>query len=295
MIATEFRADLVAHIDAQLKGLDYSPKAAGDARRKPAQYLMLLLRLLRRIPAARPRRVFQAPEFAVPPAHAVGYQTLARAVESGTTLRPCLSTLVRKLNERDDLLDDWGIHHFHLGNASHEKRADFVARTDEVAFAMVRADAVYFLTATSHDPAAAPFVWTETGLMDIVHRNWPALIATSRMPLNGQVLTAEKRAELRQCRVNASVTVSDGTVYYAPGGGMMSNGDGGTDYIYQMQLLRRLDHLEATIGQHEAQIRARLGVGKDAALALKARFSISIPAGFAIEVYEPTSRTLIAT
>lgn len=76
---------------------------------------------------------------------------------------------------------------------------------------------------------------------------------------------------------------------------MMSNGDGGTDYIYQMQLLSRLDHLEATVGQHEAQIRARLRVSNDAALAQKARFSISIPEGFAIEVYEPTSRTLIAT
>jgi hypothetical protein len=87
-----------------------------------------------------------------------GYQTLVRAIESGTPLRPWRSTLVRKLNERDELLDDWGIHHFHLGIASHEKRAAFVARTDDVAFALVRPDAVYFLTATSHDPETAPLV-----------------------------------------------------------------------------------------------------------------------------------------
>lgn len=227
MIRTSFRADLLAHIDAQLKELGYAPKAAGEARQEPARYLMLLLRLLRRIPTAQPRRVSQAPEFAVPSAHAAGYQTLVRAVESGKPLRPWLSTLVRKLNERDDLLDDWGIHHFHLGNASHEKRAAFVARTDEVAFAVVRPDAVYFLTATSHDPGTAPFVWTQAELVEIVHRNWPALIAASRMPLDGQVLIAEKHAELRKFRVNASVTMPDGTVYYPPGGGMMSNGTAG--------------------------------------------------------------------
>lgn len=293
MISIDFRADLLAHIDAQLKELDYSPKVAGDARRKPAQYLMFLLRLLRRIPAAQPRRVVQAREFAVPPAHVAGYQTLARAIESGTPLRPWLSTLVRKLNGRDELLDDWGIHHFHLGIASHEKRAAFVARTDEVPFAVVRPDAVYFLTATSHDPETAPLVWTQTELVDIVHCNWPALIKTPGMPSHGRVLTAEDHARFRERRVNAGVTVSDGTVYYPPGGGIMSNGDGATDYVYQMQLLRQLDDLEAAVQQREAQIRAMLGVRGDVELALKARFRIGFPERFASDVYHPASNVSI--
>lgn len=294
MISTNFRADLVAHIDAQLKELDYSPKAAGDARREAAQYLMLLIRLLRRIPAARPRSVVEAREFAMPTDHAAGYRNLVRAVENGAKLRPWLSTLVRKLNERDELLDDWGIHHFHLGNALHDKRTTFVARTDEVAFAMVRPDAVYFLTATSHDPGTVPFVWTQTELVEIVHRNWPTLIAKSRTSLKGQTLTAEKRSELRKCRVNSSVRMSDGTVYYAPGGGMMSNGDGGIDYLYQMQLLRQVDYLEAAVRQCAPQIRARLGVREGGVLALKARFKVDYPEGFAIDVYEPTRNTSVA-
>lgn len=293
MISTDFRTDLLAHIDAQLKELDYVPKAAGDARREPARYLMLLLRLLRRIPAAQARRVVQAREFAVPPAHAAGYQTLVRAIESGTPLRPWLSTLVRKLNERDELLDDWGIHHFHLGIAAHETRAAFVARTDEVAFAVVRPDAIYFLTATSHDPETAPLVWTQTELVDIVHRNWPALIKTPGMSSHGRVLTAEDHARFREHRVNAGVTVSDGRVYYPPGGGIMSNGDGATDYMYQMQLLRQIDYLEAAIQQREAQIRAMVGVRGDIELALKARFRIGFPEGFAIEVYDPISNAAI--
>lgn len=294
MITADFRADLRAHIDVQLRGMGYAPKAAGDARRRPPEYLMLLLRLLRRVPAAQPRRVVQAREFAVPAYHAAGFQALARAIESGATLRPWLSALVRKINERDELLDDWGIHHFHLGNASHEKRPAFVARTDEVAFAVVRPDTVYFLTATSHDPETAPLVWTQTELVDIVHCNWPALIKTPGMPSHGRVLTAEDHARFREHRVNAGVTVSDGTVYYPPGGGIMSNGDGATDYMYQMQLLRQLDYLEAAVQQQEAQIRAMLGVRGDVELALKARFRIGFPEGFAIEVHHPPSNTSIA-
>lgn len=294
MIKTDFRADLVAHIDARLQHLGYHPDAAGDARQRPAPYLMLLLRALRRMPAARPRRNVRAPGFTVPAAHEAGFQALLRAVESGQTLRPWLSTLVGKLTKRDALLDDWGIHHFHLGAAPHQTRKGFVERTDEVAFAMVRPDAVYFLVATSHNPDTAPFVWTQTALVDVVHCNWPALIKTPGMPSHGHVLTAEDHARFREHRVNAGVTVSDGTVYYPPGGGMMSNGDGATDYMYQMQLLRQLEYLEAAVEQREAQIRAMLGVDSNAEFALKARFRIGFPEGFAIDVYEPASNTSIA-
>lgn len=149
------------------------------------------------------------------------------------------------------------------------------------------------MTATSHDPETAPLVWTQTELVDIVHCNWPALIKTPGMPSHGRVLTAEDHARFREHRVNAGVTVSDGTAYSPPGGGIMSNGDGATAYMYQMQLLRQLDDLAAAVEQGEAQIRAMLGVRGDVELALKARFRIGFPEGFAIDVYEPTSNSLI--
>lgn len=57
MIQMNFRADLVAYIDAELRELGYSRDAAGDARRDPPRYLMLLIRLLRRVPIALPRRI----------------------------------------------------------------------------------------------------------------------------------------------------------------------------------------------------------------------------------------------
>lgn len=206
------------------------------------------------------------------------------------TLRPWLSTRIERLRTRDALLDDWGIHHFHLGAVRHKERKGFVARTDEVAFAMVRPDAVYFLVATSHNRETAPLVWTQTQLVDMLHRHWPDLMETPTLRAGGSALTAEKHAELRRCRVNAGVTVSDGTVYYPPGGGVMSNGDGGIDFLYQMQLLRQVEYLETAIQQREVSIRAMLGLREAEELELKARFQIDFPEGFAVDIHDPVRK-----
>jgi hypothetical protein len=167
-----------------------------------------------------------------------------------------------------------------------------VARTNEVAFAVIRPDAVYFIATNSHNASKAPLVWTQTSLLEVIHNCWPDLIARNRMPSGGYMLTPAKRAELRKSRTNAAVTVTDGTTYYAPGGGSMSNGDGGVDYFYQMQLFRHLDYYEATVRDQEAHIRAALGV-VDAELSLKARFEIGYPEGFTIHIVEPTKNVAI--
>lgn len=49
-------------------------------------------------------------------------------------------------------------------------RAAFVERTEVVAFAIVKPDAVYFLTTRSHDPIVAPHVWTAAEFVEIVHQ-----------------------------------------------------------------------------------------------------------------------------
>lgn len=253
---------------------------------------MLLLRALRRVPAAKPRRVFMAPGFSIPDSRAEGFSNLVRAIESGASVRPWLSLKVANLKERDALLDDWGIHHLHLGATPHSRASGFVVRTEEVAFAAIRPDAVYFIAANSHNRQKAPLVWTQVSLVDVIHRHWPHLFATSRVQSSGYELTPAERAALRTRRTNACVTVDDGTVYYPPGGGSMGNGDGGIDYFYQMQLFRDLDYREAVVREQESHIRAALGVG-DGELTLKAQFEIAYPEGYTVHVVEPTKNVAI--
>ncbi|WP_175954582.1 hypothetical protein [Burkholderia sp. BCC0405] len=287
MIRTNFRADLVAYIDARLAELEFDPSSAGDARENVPQYVMLLIRAMRRMPAVAPRRVVRAAEFSVPDVHEAGFRALASAVERGATLRPWLSVRVADLATHDRLLDDWGIHHFHLGVAPHPRRPGFVERTDEVVFAMVHPDAIYFLVATSHDHRRAPLVWTQPLLVDLVHRNWPALLDTPVSSSNAEGMSAEEHAKFRKCHVNVGVATSNGATYYPPGGGLMSNGDSARDYMYQMRVLRQVEHLEALVKHYEAQIRAKLAVPDGAELELKAQFQIEYPAGQFVQVYDP--------
>ncbi|RQT46240.1 hypothetical protein DF043_37630 [Burkholderia cepacia] len=287
MIRTNFRADLVAYIDARLAELGFDPDSAGEARETVPQYVMLLIRALRRMPAVTPRRVVRAAEFSVPDVHEAGFQALANAVERGATLRPWLSLRVADLATHDRLLDDWGIHHFHLGAAPHPRRPGFVERTEEVAFAMVHPDAIYFLVATSHDHRRAPLVWTQPLLVDLVHRNWPALLDTPVSSSNAAGMSAEEHAKFRKCHVNVGVATSSGTTYYPPGGGITSNGDSARDYMYQMSVLRQVEHLEALVEQSEAQIRTKLAVPDGGDLELKAQFQIEYPEGHFVQVYDP--------
>jgi hypothetical protein len=81
----------------------------------------------------------------------------------------------------------------------------------------------------------------------------------------------------------------DGTEYYPPGGGCMSNGDGAIDYMYQMQLRRTLEHREAEVCRCAEEILASLSLRSQSNIEVKARFTIDYPEGFAIDVYEPTS------
>jgi len=293
VITANFRGDLLAHIDAHFRQLGYKSEAAGDARENLPRYLMLLLRALRRVPDMRPRRAVLAPGFEVPVPLQNGFRGLLRAVESGASLRPWLTTRVDYLHVPDALLDDWGIHHFHLGTEAHPTRAGFVARTDEIAFAIVRPDAVYFLVATSHGRNAAPHVWTKTELMEIVHRHWPQLFEGSRVQVSGLNLTAEDHARFRKYRTNVVLTMSDGTVYYPPGGGLMSNGESATDYTYQMQLLRQIGYLQSMVELRASEIRARVCVRDNAEVTLKARYLIEYPEGFAIELFDTVSGAVI--
>ncbi len=67
----------------------------------------------------------------------------------------------------------------------------------------------------------------------------------------------------------------------------MSNGDSARDYMYQMRVLRQVEHLEALVKHYEAQIRAKLAVPDGAELELKAQFQIEYPAGQFVQVYDP--------
>lgn len=140
-----------------------------------------------------------------------GLSSIEAASIAGSDLRPYLSDRVDDLLWVDRLLNDWGIHHLHLAPKG----------SRELLYVIAKPDTLYFIDVLDHG------AFGERELVQIVHRNWPALLprspgmqAISEQPhRSGKTINA-----FRHVGVNAPVVMDDGTVYVALGGGYVGNG-----------------------------------------------------------------------
>ena len=165
---------------------------------------------------------------------------------SGEDVNTHLSRLIKKTDQLkkehlDLLLSGWGIHHIHFDPD----------RSNKLLFVYIKGTSVYFIDVLEHeDDEGTIETWTNTGLIEIIHRNWPDVIRTYKV--NGdfgcEERTTEQRRNMRDKFTNSFVTVSDGTAYRGPGGGFMVNGGA-------MEVLRT-DFIIEQICQHEKDVKA---------------------------------------
>lgn len=115
------------------------------------------------------------------------------------------------------MLNDWGIHHFHLGE---NMKGDFIERTGPLLFALLVENKFYAIGIFNHGS------WADQDIVEIIHRNWSSVVEQYRIKgiISSTPLTEEERLTLRKKNANSFVTVQDGTVYAPIGGGMVSSG-----------------------------------------------------------------------
>ncbi|WP_137971874.1 hypothetical protein [Pseudomonas sp. F(2018)] len=214
-----FEADWIKALRTEMKTVWGDPVDQIDDRDVPVSFFDSFRRAI----PAHARAVELSDVFTVPPELDAGWNNLAGKVKAGIDLRPHLSGGHQLLSNLDGLLNDWGIHHFHLGIKPDHKNADLVERTRPLVLAYVTEDTFYAIGIFAHTPAP----WTKSELIETLHRNWPGAIARFRMnSSSANDLTEEQRARARAIKFNPYTKVSDGTVY-APPGGIMSRA--GTD------------------------------------------------------------------
>ena len=190
----------------------------------------------RRIPVA-PRALKISDVFSVPIGFEQGWATFSGKVSQGGDLNPHLSGAHQSLLNHDGLLNDWGVHHFHLGLKPQAKKPHLIERTGPVVIAYVTADTFYAIGIYGHKPAP----WSKQELVETLHRNWPDAIKKFLVNgFSGDGLSEEQRTNLRNKNCAVFVEVSDGTVYM-PMGGFMSGA--GTE----MQAQRQADIWHAEI------------------------------------------------
>lgn len=162
------------------------------------------------------KRVILAPDVSL------ALSTIEAECLGGMDLNPRMSRSHKDVECHDNLFNDWGIHHLHLGARS-SSVGSLAASTKALLLIVVKSDAVYFLDKLNHPVSSI----ADAGVLEIVHKNWPALIAHARAglpaPYQGR-RSAEKHAELRKMGVQMVTTMSDGTRYFCPGGGSVMSG-----------------------------------------------------------------------
>ena len=205
----------------------------------------------RRIPAIKPRGIRQARELSVPTKFQADYEALVQLIETGSDLRPFLSRDILK-NKRPDkndaLLNSWGFQHFHFRSEG----------TDHLLFCLLTEDEVYVIQALPHD---AEYLWVNTILIQIVHDNWPHLIAHAKNSgLKPEVFSPTKRGSLRRFNANFPITVTDGTVYLPPAGGTTASGHSAEDQWTCRNIFDELSWWQTQVVHNATSIRTGLGM-----------------------------------
>ena len=211
----DFSADLLNMARRQL-----TEKWGRDVHQiRDADVFISFVDSLRRRPVAGPRKLWIGDNFRCPPEHAQGWVLLQEKIVTGKDLFPHLSRGHLSLGTIDGLLNEWGVHHLHLGVISPRNDFGFVVRTGPVLFARITDRDFYAINVCDHG------FWERLNILESLHRNWPDSISSYRLNgVNGEPLTEKERRRLRSLNGHVATTVADGTVYTAIGGGVASSG-----------------------------------------------------------------------
>lgn len=120
--------------------------------------------------------------------------------------------------ENDGLLNDWGIHHFHIGEI--DKQSGKVSRTGPLLYALVKDDHFYMIDVMSHKD------FSTQRLLDIIYSNWPDVIEGHE--IKGAlgldyVCNDEESARLRKHGISTLTMRSEGAVHLPVGGGITTS------------------------------------------------------------------------
>ena len=175
---------------------------------------------------------------------------IAYKLKNAESLNPFLSKgIVDNPNEdgsnknKDLMLNSFGIHHFHIGD-NYEKipknDINFIKRNNELLYALVKKDAVYFINIYAHD-----FPYKEHAL-EVVYDNWEFLLKDHEM--QGIVSTKEYSENdiktLTKKHISTSLTIR-GKSYII--NALTTSGHNGMWMLEQKKFINSLNHIDTTI------------------------------------------------
>ncbi len=212
------------------------------------------LNVSRRLPPCGPWRVYWSEELkqkTLDQKTREGIAALEREAQEGESLWPRLHDKIVHPDYLDLLLNDWAIHHFHLG--AELQGNGFVKRTDNVAFAILQVPEhnMYLLDVETHNLG---FVKQE--LLHIIENNWPHLLdPVTIQGMDGvPSISNEAISRLRRGGVNVVITTLTGRVIAPLGGGLTTAKTSVRDQISLDWARKKLRQLEESIQAQAEQL-----------------------------------------
>lgn len=249
-IKIDLRRDLIEFSRNRLIAMGYSKESIElieSERHDDIEFALICVysNALRRIVTAIPRKIHKAETFSVPQEHAVALNTIEQKIRNGEWIVPYLHRKITLPDYDDLLLNDWGIHHLHLGT---EVCADgFVNRTGQLLYVCFR-DTIdfygsgdidaYFIGVMDHH------TFTAQTLIQIMYDNWPHILQPVKIggKLYGDRPTDEDIRALRKGHVMYCLEMNDGTALFPPGGGLTTAGTAAIDTQRAVHLLNWAKH-----------------------------------------------------
>jgi hypothetical protein len=217
-LRADFGSDWIAQLRShliQVQGWDADEVKSLDNRDVRIYYFESLRRRL----ALRARVLKVADDWQCPPGHEAGWKVLRKKVRDGKDLNPHLSKGHSSLLNRDGLLAEWGVHHFHLGTEQDPKNSGYMKRTGPLVYALVDDDTFCAINTYPHGN------FEDSGVVESIHRNWPDLISRYRVRgVTAGTWDKTQRRAFRAKNANVNLSTADGTVYMPISGGVMASG-----------------------------------------------------------------------
>lgn len=232
-IEIDLVADMANIMRDEMRDINYKVNIPDDSEAM-IYYFTTRLRLVK----AKPRRVHEAKGMIIPESRKAGYDALKSRFVKGESVMPHLSKQINGLKFQDKMLFDWDIHHFHLDDKV--EKDGFVKQHNELVYAIVEEDDVYFIDVLEHDH------WSDKDLLEKVLSNWPHLLVR----INGIFERKYDSMDIEQLRtknVNLILTLSDGYGYMGRGGGITIEGTSFKATRETTEMIRKLRDIEKRV------------------------------------------------
>lgn len=221
--------------DSRLNYVLANPTAGTDEERE--RLLRIYYSHMHRLVYPRPREWKECKGIAVPTELLAGWQMLKSEVIGGRNLAPRLSRQSLTLMREDDMLNDWGVQHFHLGTQPSSKYPNLMEGTKELVYAFVTKDVVYAIEIGLHGQ------WANKQLLEKLVADYPEALEPFKTEAKDIAFDPDEKAtkELRKLHVNGMLKLSTG-IYVPPGMGIAgdgSSGAAGMGVVFTRNFLRR--------------------------------------------------------